>query len=157
VLAGGEKSMKSDRGTLASQGLTQAGTDKVVGIQRDKNTDLVVPRSNWTPCIAVTCACNCQHIGLTITVFAVTLTLIYFCGCHGLLLRRCHYTGRLASNVVFDSSYERGRPLTFKVVSSSSSSLQCDSTRMQLGSALLTCKPIWAPAGAARCCLCCGI
>lgn len=31
-------------------------------------------------------------------------------------LIRCHYTGRLASNnVVFDSSYERGRPLTFKV------------------------------------------
>jgi hypothetical protein len=29
---------------------------------------------------------------------------------------RCHYTGRLASNNrVFDSSYERGRPLTFKV------------------------------------------
>jgi len=28
----------------------------------------------------------------------------------------CHYTGRLASNgKVFDSSYERGRPLTFKV------------------------------------------
>ena len=29
---------------------------------------------------------------------------------------RCHYTGRLASNGrVFDSSYERGRPLTFKI------------------------------------------
>lgn len=29
---------------------------------------------------------------------------------------RCHYRGRLAStNAVFDSSYERGRPLTFKV------------------------------------------
>jgi FKBP-type peptidyl-prolyl cis-trans isomerase len=29
---------------------------------------------------------------------------------------RCHYTGRLASNNrVFDSSYERGRPLSFKV------------------------------------------
>lgn len=29
---------------------------------------------------------------------------------------RCHYTGRLASNGrVFDSSYERRRPLTFKV------------------------------------------
>ena len=29
---------------------------------------------------------------------------------------RCHYTGKLASNNrVFDSSYERGRPLTFKV------------------------------------------
>ena len=28
---------------------------------------------------------------------------------------RCHYRGRLASNnAVFDSSYERGRPLTFK-------------------------------------------
>jgi len=33
-----------------------------------------------------------------------------------LLPARCHYTGRLASNGrVFDSSYERGRPLTFKV------------------------------------------
>jgi FKBP-type peptidyl-prolyl cis-trans isomerase len=32
------------------------------------------------------------------------------------LLLRCHYTGRLASNGrVFDSSYERGRPLTFKI------------------------------------------
>jgi len=31
-------------------------------------------------------------------------------------LIRCHYTGRLASNGrVFDSSYERGRPLTFKI------------------------------------------
>ncbi|EIE23709.1 hypothetical protein COCSUDRAFT_53436 [Coccomyxa subellipsoidea C-169] len=31
-------------------------------------------------------------------------------------LIRCHYRGRLASNnAVFDSSYERGRPLTFKV------------------------------------------
>lgn len=31
-------------------------------------------------------------------------------------LIRCHYEGRLASNnTVFDSSYERGRPLTFKV------------------------------------------
>eukprot|EP00879_Flechtneria_rotunda_P009280 GHRR01009715.1.p1 GENE.GHRR01009715.1~~GHRR01009715.1.p1 ORF type:complete len:196 (+),score=68.69 GHRR01009715.1:749-1336(+) len=31
-------------------------------------------------------------------------------------LIRCHYTGRLASNNrVFDSSYERGRPLTFKI------------------------------------------
>ncbi|CAL8471891.1 g11433 [Coccomyxa elongata] len=31
-------------------------------------------------------------------------------------LIRCHYKGRLASNnAVFDSSYERGRPLTFKV------------------------------------------
>ena len=31
-------------------------------------------------------------------------------------LIRCHYTGRLVSNrVVFDSSYERGRPLTFKI------------------------------------------
>lgn len=31
-------------------------------------------------------------------------------------LIRCHYTGRLASNgKVFDSSYTRGRPLTFKV------------------------------------------
>lgn len=29
---------------------------------------------------------------------------------------RAHYTGRLASNgVVFDSSYERGRPLQFKI------------------------------------------
>lgn len=29
---------------------------------------------------------------------------------------RCHYTGRLASNnAVFDSSYERGKPLSFKV------------------------------------------
>ena len=29
---------------------------------------------------------------------------------------RCHYTGRLVSNgVVFDSSYERGRPLSFKI------------------------------------------
>lgn len=29
---------------------------------------------------------------------------------------RCHYRGRLASNqAVFDSSYERGRPLTFTV------------------------------------------
>lgn len=29
---------------------------------------------------------------------------------------RCHYRGRLASNgVVFDSSYEKGRPLSFKV------------------------------------------
>jgi FKBP-type peptidyl-prolyl cis-trans isomerase len=29
---------------------------------------------------------------------------------------RCHYTGWLASNGrVFDSSYERGRPLMFKV------------------------------------------
>lgn len=29
---------------------------------------------------------------------------------------RCHYTGRLASNnAVFDSSYERGRPLSFKI------------------------------------------
>lgn len=28
---------------------------------------------------------------------------------------RCHYRGRLASNnAVFDSSYERGRPLSFK-------------------------------------------
>lgn len=39
---------------------------------------------------------------------------------HPLLLQgsliRCHYTGRLASNGrVFDSSYERGRPLTFKI------------------------------------------
>ena len=33
-----------------------------------------------------------------------------------LRLCRCHYKGRLASNnTVFDSSYERGRPLTFKV------------------------------------------
>ncbi|GAX84965.1 hypothetical protein CEUSTIGMA_g12386.t1 [Chlamydomonas eustigma] len=31
-------------------------------------------------------------------------------------LIRCHYTGRLKSNgKVFDSSYERGRPLTFKI------------------------------------------
>jgi hypothetical protein len=31
-------------------------------------------------------------------------------------LIRCHYTGRLASNgKVFDSSYSRGRPLSFKV------------------------------------------
>jgi peptidylprolyl isomerase len=31
-------------------------------------------------------------------------------------LIRCHYSGRLVSNGrVFDSSYERGRPLTFKV------------------------------------------
>ncbi|KAI8465832.1 MAG: hypothetical protein J3K34DRAFT_379633 [Monoraphidium minutum] len=31
-------------------------------------------------------------------------------------LIRCHYTGRLASNgKVFDSSYTRGRPLSFKV------------------------------------------
>eukprot|EP00192_Tetraselmis_astigmatica_P019579 CAMPEP_0117668610 /NCGR_PEP_ID=MMETSP0804-20121206/11651_1 /TAXON_ID=1074897 /ORGANISM="Tetraselmis astigmatica, Strain CCMP880" /LENGTH=205 /DNA_ID=CAMNT_0005476533 /DNA_START=50 /DNA_END=667 /DNA_ORIENTATION=+ len=31
-------------------------------------------------------------------------------------LIRCHYTGRLAANGrVFDSSYERGRPLTFKI------------------------------------------
>eukprot|EP00775_Hariotina_reticulata_P006694 gene6694-6917_t len=31
-------------------------------------------------------------------------------------LIRCHYTGRLVSNGrVFDSSYERGRPLTFKI------------------------------------------
>ena len=30
--------------------------------------------------------------------------------------RRCHYKGRLASNnAVFDSSYERGRPLSFKI------------------------------------------
>lgn len=29
---------------------------------------------------------------------------------------RCHYRGRLASNnAVFDSSYERGRPLSFKI------------------------------------------
>lgn len=29
---------------------------------------------------------------------------------------RCHYRGRLASNeALFDSSYERGRPLTFTV------------------------------------------
>jgi peptidylprolyl isomerase len=32
------------------------------------------------------------------------------------LHRSCHYTGRLAdSGRVFDSSYERGRPLTFRV------------------------------------------
>ncbi len=31
---------------------------------------------------------------------------------------RCHYRGKLASNnAVFDSSYERGRPLTFKACS----------------------------------------
>ena len=30
--------------------------------------------------------------------------------------RRCHYRGRLASNnAIFDSSYERGRPLSFKI------------------------------------------
>ena len=30
---------------------------------------------------------------------------------------RCHYTGRLQSNnAVFDSSYERRRPLSFKVI-----------------------------------------
>ena len=29
---------------------------------------------------------------------------------------RCHYKGRLASNnAIFDSSYERGRPLSFKI------------------------------------------
>ena len=29
---------------------------------------------------------------------------------------RCHYRGRLASNnAIFDSSYERGRPLSFKI------------------------------------------
>ena len=29
---------------------------------------------------------------------------------------RCHYKGRLASNnAMFDSSYERGRPLSFKI------------------------------------------
>ena len=32
-----------------------------------------------------------------------------------LLLRRCHYTGKLTSGAVFDSSYERRKPLTFKV------------------------------------------
>ena len=32
------------------------------------------------------------------------------------LSSRCHYKGRLASNnAIFDSSYERGRPLSFKV------------------------------------------
>ena len=40
--------------------------------------------------------------------------------CSGELMQvvsgRCHYTGRLASNnAVFDSSYERGRPLSFKI------------------------------------------
>ncbi|CAL5220915.1 g3010 [Coccomyxa viridis] len=31
-------------------------------------------------------------------------------------LIRCHYRGRLASNnAIFDSSYERGRPLSFKI------------------------------------------
>ena len=29
---------------------------------------------------------------------------------------RCHYKGKLASNnAMFDSSYERGRPLSFKI------------------------------------------
>ena len=29
---------------------------------------------------------------------------------------RCHYKGKLASNnATFDSSYERGRPLSFKI------------------------------------------
>lgn len=30
-------------------------------------------------------------------------------------LIRCHYTGRLENGRVFDSSYERGRPLSFKI------------------------------------------
>lgn len=36
--------------------------------------------------------------------------------CTPVLLLRAHYTGRLVSNGrVFDSSYERGRPLTFRI------------------------------------------
>ena len=32
------------------------------------------------------------------------------------VLCRCHYTGKLTSGAVFDSSYERRKPLTFKVM-----------------------------------------
>jgi hypothetical protein len=52
-----------------------------------------------------------------ITDILVRTILPPYQSCCGALLCRCHYTGRLASNnVVFDSSYERGRPLTFKVI-----------------------------------------
>ena len=38
---------------------------------------------------------------------------------------RCHYRGRLASNnAVFDSSYDRGRPLSFKVLAHSGTPAQ---------------------------------
>ena len=42
--------------------------------------------------------------------------MLLICCMESKALRRCHYTGRLTSNGrVFDSSYERRRPLSFKV------------------------------------------
>ena len=42
--------------------------------------------------------------------------MLLLCFLESKALRRCHYTGRLTSNGrVFDSSYERRRPLSFKV------------------------------------------
>lgn len=48
----------------------------------------------------------------------LNLKQIFLFDMHAFLIiaGRCHYTGRLASNGrVFDSSYERGRPLSFKI------------------------------------------
>ena len=41
------------------------------------------------------------------------------------MLCRCHYTGKLTSGAVFDSSYERRKPLSFKVRQGSQLQFNC--------------------------------
>ncbi len=63
--------------------------------------------SDGSAVAVVTTIFNKIHI-VKLTLYSHVVTNLHLC--------RCHYKGRLASNnAVFDSSYERGRPLTFKV------------------------------------------